>query len=71
MDYGIRKPHVSSPEDRTILKCYCGWVSEELTPGQMQERGIPWYCDNCDRTGLRFIRFAPDERAEARARFGL
>jgi hypothetical protein len=65
MDYGIRKQHVSSPEDLTILKCYCGWISDELSADEMHERGIPWYCDRCSKTGLSFIRFAPHEREEA------
>lgn len=71
MDYGNRKPHVSSPDDLTMLRCYCGWMSEELTAEQMKARGIPWYCDSCGRQNLRFVKFAPHERAEAYAAFGI
>lgn len=70
MHYG-NKPHIPSGDDLTILRCYCGWMSEEQTVEQMQQRGIPWYCDACGRPGLKFIRFAPSERAEARLRFGV
>ena len=71
MDYGNRKPHIRSPEDLTILRCYCGWTSDELTVEQIQDRGIPWYCNVCGKQHLRWITFAPHERAEAYAAFGI
>ncbi len=72
MDYGRRAPHIASERDLTILHCYaCGWFSEELTQQQMHDRGFPWYCDQCGKQGLRWVRFAPEERAEARYEIGL
>ena len=69
--YRTIKAHVPSPEDLLILKCRCGWTSKELTVPELSERGIPWYCDKCGRRNLRFIRFAPHERAGAYAEFGI
>lgn len=71
MDYGNRQPHVASPDDLTILKCWCGWTSDELTVDEMAARGIPWYCDRCGKQSLRYIKFAPRERDEAYHAFGL
>ena len=66
MDYGIRKPHISGPDDKTILRCgRCGWRSGELSVDQMRDRGIPWYCDQCGGTNLHFVKFAPSERDDA------
>jgi hypothetical protein len=64
MYYG-HKPHVPSPDDLTLLHCFCGWTSEELTRQQLSDRGIPWYCDNCGKSGLQFIHFHPRERHAA------
>ncbi len=65
MYYG-HPPHVPSPEDVTILHCFsCDWQSGELSRKQLAEKGVPWYCENCDRPGLHFIHFHPSERAEA------
>ncbi len=51
-----------------LLHCLiCGWVSDELTSAQMSERGVPWYCDNCGRQGLKFIHFIDEEREQALA----
>lgn len=66
MHYGHRR-HIESPEDLTVLHCrQCGWLSSELTRTQMAERGQPWYCDNCNATGLHFVRFHPSERDVAK-----
>lgn len=64
MHYGHPK-HTPSSEDLTLLKCSCGWRSEELTQAQLRERGLPWYCDACGRQGLFFIHFHPSERVLA------
>jgi hypothetical protein len=70
MHYG-NKPHVSSPADMTILKCWCGWISREMSVDDMKALGIPWYCDACGKQSLRFVTFAPHERDEAYRAFGL
>jgi predicted RNA-binding Zn-ribbon protein involved in translation (DUF1610 family) len=65
MYYG-HTPHIDSPEDMTVLDCrHCGWQSAELTRDEIAERGVPWYCDNCGKTGLHWVRFHPRERAMA------
>lgn len=70
MYYG-HPPHVASPEDLTLLHCYCGWTSEELNRQQMSDLGIPWYCDRCGKPGLLFVRFHPRERREAYRALGV
>lgn len=70
MYYGT-KPHVSSPNDRTLLHCFCGWTSEELTREQLRDRGIPWYCDACGKSGLGFVHFHPMEREAAYRAYGV
>jgi hypothetical protein len=55
-------PHVPSPEDRTIIRCRCGWISGEMTRDQLRERGVPWWCDRCDGIATYFVTFAPNER---------
>ena len=71
MNFG-NKGHIASDDDLTILHCYaCGWFSEELTRAQMHDRGIPWYCDQCGRSNLRFVHFHPTEKRVARYKIGL
>lgn len=69
MHYG-NKQHVHSPDDITVLRCFCGWRSKELSAAELGALGIPWYCDDCGRPGLSWVRFHPSERAEAESVLG-
>lgn len=72
MHFGeTRKPHIHTINDLTMLGCYCGWRSGELTIEDLQNRGLPWYCDDCGTQGLRFITFGPAERADAYREWGI
>lgn len=52
----------------TLLACdECGWHSEEINREQLRDRGIPWYCDNCGKQGLRFVHYTAQERQEAQS----
>ena len=65
MHYGNPK-HMPGVNDLTIIGCRrCGWRSPEQTQEQMQARGTPWWCDECDGVASSFVTFAPHERAEA------
>lgn len=56
----------------TLLQCgRCGWHSKELTREELARRGLPWYCDDCGATGLRYMTFEPHERVEAYYQLGL
>ena len=70
MDYG-HKPHVSSPDDLTLLHCHCGWTSQEVTRAQLSDRGVPWYCDDCGKSNLQYVHFHPRERHAAYRCFGV
>lgn len=70
MYYG-HPPHVATPLDLTILKCRCGWHSKELTRDELHDLGIPWYCDDCGKKGLQYIKFHPSERAQAYDAIGI
>lgn len=64
MDFG-HPQHVPSPDDLTILHCLkCDWQSGELTCAQVAGRGVPWYCDDCGKAGLHWVRFHPSERGQ-------
>lgn len=47
----------------TRMKCYeCGWVSAELTPQQVSDLGVPWYCAYCGENVKHFIKYSDSER---------
>jgi hypothetical protein len=51
---------------KTLLHCrYCMWISEPQTVQDMNERGVPWYCDRCDERVERFVRYELGEEMEA------
>lgn len=70
MHYG-HPPHVHTPEDLTLLHCFCGWTSLEISRSQLSERGIPWYCDDCGKSGLQYVHFHPRERDAAYRAFNV
>lgn len=70
MHFGTQTlPHISRPEDRYLLRCFCGWRSEEMSVNEFHERGLPLWCGapGCRRQDLYFMRFHPSERARAEA----
>lgn len=62
--------HIPSPDDRTIIKCWCGW-HEELDRASLGEAGVPWYCNDCGKRVTRFVTFHPFERDAALRELGL
>lgn len=70
MHYG-HAPHVSSHEDRTRIKCQCGWISRALTREDKGGLGLPWYCDRCGFPAPRFVTYAPHEERQAMDEFNV
>ena len=67
MFYGHEK-HVPSPDDLTILSCFCGWRSGELTRAEVADLGVPLWCQRhgC-RAKASWVTFHPRERERALA----
>lgn len=64
----ISKPLVSNYH---FLTCYkCGWESKSMTGKELNDLGVPWYCDDCgDRvTWITSYSDKDLELAEAAAR---
>lgn len=39
----------------TMLECKkCNWKSSLLNPKELQELGVPWYCENCGNRVTHF-----------------
>ena len=67
MYYG-NPPHVSGPDDRTMIQCLrCGWTSHEMTKAEYSALGVPHWCGNpqCDGIASKFVTYAPHECDEA------
>lgn len=57
MHYG-NPPHKNTPDDVTIWRCRCGWVSK---PIPVKEQSFPMWCEQCDQKATFFTRMNPDE----------
>lgn len=47
-----------------LLKCKCGWKSKVLSNEDLEELGVPWYCDNCGERVTTFYNGTEKELME-------